>query len=223
MSLPRVLEPEVMDSMEEAIAYDKMDHSAVNSVFVEDLLAAGLPDLANLEVLDLGTGTGWIPIELSGRHPSLKILAVDLSPAMLDLARNHVEVRGLSDRIQFDLVDAKGLSYSSGRFTVVMSNSIVHHIAAPESIFSEATRLLMSGGLVFFRDLLRPSTTSELDQLVTQYAGDESEHARQLFRDSLHAALTVEEVQEIVMALGYAADSVQATSDRHWTWSARKH
>lgn len=35
--LPRVLEPEVMDTVEEAVDYDAMDHGEVNRVFVEDL------------------------------------------------------------------------------------------------------------------------------------------------------------------------------------------
>ena len=38
--LPRTLEPEVMDSVEEARDYDAMDHAVVNRVFVEDFLAA---------------------------------------------------------------------------------------------------------------------------------------------------------------------------------------
>ena len=38
--LPRTLEPEVMDTAEEAADYDAMDHSEVNRVFVDDLLAA---------------------------------------------------------------------------------------------------------------------------------------------------------------------------------------
>ena len=40
MSLPRILETEVMDTPQEALDYNTMDHSAVNRVFVDDLLAA---------------------------------------------------------------------------------------------------------------------------------------------------------------------------------------
>ena len=39
MALERVLEPEVMDTQEEAVDYNAMDHSTVNEVFVNDLLA----------------------------------------------------------------------------------------------------------------------------------------------------------------------------------------
>ncbi|MCP3691350.1 MAG: ubiquinone biosynthesis protein UbiE, partial [Planctomycetaceae bacterium] len=41
MALERILEPEVMDSIEEARDYDEMDHDAVNEVFVSDLLETG--------------------------------------------------------------------------------------------------------------------------------------------------------------------------------------
>ena len=61
MALERVLEPEVMDTVEEAQDYDSMDHSLVNEIFVQDLLATGPIEG---EVLDVGTGTAQIPIEL---------------------------------------------------------------------------------------------------------------------------------------------------------------
>ena len=40
--LHRVLEPEVMDTVEEARDYDAMDHSTVNRPFVTDFLFAAL-------------------------------------------------------------------------------------------------------------------------------------------------------------------------------------
>ena len=60
MSLERVLEAEVMESIQEACDYDEMDHSAVNQLFVDDLLVQrGIQG----EVLDIGVGTAQIPIE----------------------------------------------------------------------------------------------------------------------------------------------------------------
>ena len=41
MILHRVLEPEVMDTPDEARDYNEMDHSEVNRLFVDDLLACG--------------------------------------------------------------------------------------------------------------------------------------------------------------------------------------
>ena len=237
-SLPRVLEPEVMDTVDEAIAYDQMDHAAVNQLFAKDFLATGYAketdaaageglnegDTEGLtgECLDLGTGTALIPIEICRQSPSSRILAVDLSISMLDLARNNVEVAGLMHRIQLDHIDAKGIGYDDGRFSAVISNSIVHHIPEPSSVFAEAARLAAPGAILFFRDLARPATEEILEQQVTTYAGEEPEDSQKMFRESLHAALTVDEVQAMITELGFAAESVKMTSDRHWTWSATK-
>ena len=57
---------------------------------------------------------------------------------------------------------------------------------------------------------------------VELYAGEESEYARQMFAASLRAALTLDEVRDLVRPLGFEPDSVTQTSDRHWTWSAVK-
>jgi ubiquinone/menaquinone biosynthesis C-methylase UbiE len=217
--LPRVLEPEVMDSDQEALDYDTMDHSAVNRAFVDDLLAT-CPTPG--DVLDLGTGTALIPVELCQREATCRVMAGDAAGSMLDLARYRVEAASLIERIQLVQIDAKQLGYSDAMFDTVMSNSIVHHIPDPQRVLAEAVRVVKPGGLLFFRDLLRPRDEATLAQLVETYAGNANEHQRQMFADSLHAALTLEEMQDLVTALGFARDTVRITSDRHWTWCARK-
>lgn len=217
--LLRTLEPEVMESHEDALDYDAMDHKEVNRKFVADLLASN-PNLD--EVLDLGTGTAQIPIELCRHSEHARVLAIDLSAEMLKVARVNVEVASLRDRIMLDRIDAKVLPYADGRFTAVMSNSIVHHIPDPAPVLAEAVRVLRGGGRLFIRDLARPETDAMLETLVSQYAADANYHQRQLFSDSLHAALSLEEVRAIVSGLGFARETAELTSDRHWTWSANK-
>ena len=219
MSLARVLEPEVMDTMEEAQAYDAMDHTTVNQAFVEDLLATG--PLAG-ELLDVGTGTAQIPVRLCQQAEEVRVFAVDLSYDMLDVARFQVETHMLLDRILLDHVDAKTLPFEDGRFDGVLSNSIVHHIPDPQTVFAEAVRVCRPGGILFFRDLIRPDSEAELAQLVQEYAASEAPTAQQMFADSLRAALTVEEGRAIVTKLGFEAVTMERSSDRHWTWSARK-
>lgn len=222
--MERQLEPEVMDTPEEALAYDAMDHAEVNRIFVDDLLTA-FADAGREpqgEFLDLGTGTALIPIELCGRNDAVQVMAVDLSIHMLELARNNIEIAGLTDRIQLDRVDSKQLPYEDGRFAAVISNSIVHHIPGPETVLREAWRVLAPGGLLFFRDLLRPADGETVTKLVEMYAGDATEHQRKLFDDSLRAALSLTEMQELVAHLGLPEEGVRQTSDRHWTWIAWK-
>ena len=217
--LERILEPEVMDTVEEAAAYDAMDHQQVNEVFVQDLLATA-PHLN--ATLDLGTGTGLVVIQLCRSAPTACVTGVDLSTHMLDVARSNAEAAGVMSQLRFERVDAKRLPYDDGAFQCVISNSIVHHIPLPATVLAEAVRVTARGGRLFFRDLMRPNSQADLDRLVETYTGDEPADAQQMFRDSLHAALSLAEIRQLVAEHGYTEDTVNITSDRHWTWSATK-
>jgi ubiquinone/menaquinone biosynthesis C-methylase UbiE len=217
--LARVLEPEVMDTPEDAADYDAMDHSAVNRLFAADFLVTN-PDVAR--VLDVGTGTAQIPIELARQNHSIHITAIDLSEEMLKLARHNVTQAGFDGRIRCELRNASAMDYAAGQFSAVVSNSIIHHIPDPRDCLAGMVRLCKAGGRLFVRDLFRPRSLDELRHLVNHHAAGANDHQRQLFADSLHAALTVEEVRALVAALGFAPATVITTSDRHWTWSAVK-
>ncbi len=217
--IPRVLEPEVMDDRQEATEYDAMDHSQVNRQFVLDLIATG--KLSN-DCLDLGTGTALIPIELCRAQPEVRVMASDASTSMLELARYNIEVQSLMMRIQLHHGDVKKLNFQNAYFDTVFSNSLVHHLPEPISFFAEACRVLRPSGLLFVRDLCRPETSHEVESLVATYAGSESLHSQQLLRQSLHAALTLEEVRSLVVAVGLPSEGVTMTSDRHWTLIATK-
>jgi len=213
--LPRVLEPEVMDSALEACDYDAMDHSTVNRVFVADFLvvARGLNP-----ILDVGTGTAQIPIELCQQLTTAQVVAIDLAEHMLRVGRDHVRRAGLEPRLQLQCCDAKQMPFTDSSFAAVISNSIVHHIPEPFLVLKEMVRVLIPGGVIFVRDLLRPDSDVAVRQLVATYAGEANAHQRKMFDDSLRAALTLGEVQALVGKLGFASGTVQQTSDRHWTW-----
>src|SRR5690242_20552286 len=127
MVLERVLEPEVMDSAEEARDYDSMDHSQVNQLFVSDLLAF---HSSPVRVLDVGAGTAQIPIELCRRHADVRVVAIDMAEHMLELGRRNVERAGHAARIELRLCDAKQMPFGGASFDCIISNSIVHHIPA---------------------------------------------------------------------------------------------
>src|SRR6476660_7880493 len=124
--LTRILEPEIMDSADDAREYDARDHSAVNARFVTDLL----PHLncSPLQILDLGAGTAQIPIEIACRALYTHITAVDAAASMLIVARANIAAANLTNRVDPILADAKRLPFSDNSFPVVISNSILHHI-----------------------------------------------------------------------------------------------
>lgn len=217
--LERVLEPEVMDDRQESILYDQMDHQAVNQKFVDDMMAFGP---VQGRILDLGTGTARIPILICEAVEDCRIMACDLAVTMLDIAKLNIAVAGFESRIQLYHGDAKSLDCQDDECDWVISNSLIHHLPDPASAFQHALRVLRPGGRVFIRDLYRPENNHSIEALVATYAANEPPENQQLLRQSLAAALTLGEVRELVCELGFSADSVQLTSDRHWTWAAIK-
>ena len=219
--IARVLEPEAMDSADEASEYDLMDHAAVNAAFVADLLAAvasaGRSLLGDAFVIDLGTGTARIPGELCRQEPGCRVIGVDLAHEMLRVGRQNMADAGLSRRVSLQRSSVTALPFRDGCAPVLMSNSLIHHVPDPGAAFGEMCRVVSSGGVIFVRDLFRPESSVELDRLVKLHASTATPAQRQLFADSLHAALTLDEVRDIVRTLPFSAASVEATSDRHWT------
>jgi ubiquinone/menaquinone biosynthesis C-methylase UbiE len=221
--IPRVLEPEAMETAEEVRQYDAMDHSEVNTRFVNDFLTAHGPCRGG-EILDVGTGTARIPIALAATDNQARVLALDISETMLAQAEVNIAAAGLTSRIRAYHGDAKALldTFGRGFFEGVISNTIIHHIPDPLSAFEAMARLVVFGGTVLVRDLARPASRDDVRQLVDTYAACESPEARALFEASLNAAFTLDEIRSLVADLGLSPHDVTMTSDRHWTWTWRR-
>ena len=212
--MERIPEPEVMDNWEEAREYDAMDFTQVNQEFTE--LAIELGPETGL-ILDAGTGTARIPILIAQRRSQWQITGIDLSANMLFIGNQNVEQAGLEQQIKLEQIDSKQLPYPDATFDMVISNSIVHHLTNPLLFFQEIQRLLKPQGGIFLRDLTRPSSETELNSLVEQYAGDCNEHQKKLFRDSLNAAYTLDEIINFIESVGLENMRIYQSSDRHWT------
>ncbi|MBI1831375.1 MAG: class I SAM-dependent methyltransferase, partial [Planctomycetes bacterium] len=179
------------------------------------------PDTTPIATLDVGAGTAQIPIALCSKHAGFQVVAIDMAEHMLSVGRGNVERAGLGHCIRLQRCDAKRMPFADATFDAVISNSIVHHIPEPAVVFAEMTRVVKKGGVLFVRDLLRPIDNAALRGFVQKYAGDANAHQQKMFGDSLHAALTLDDVRAIVTPLGFDPATVQQTSDRHWTWAAR--
>ncbi len=211
--MQRVLEPEVMDTWEEAAEYDAMDFTQVNTAFAQRAIELGPPSGL---VLDAGTGTARIPILICRQRSLWQVIGIDLSQNMLLLGARNVEQAGLQQQIALEWVDAKQLPYPDGQFDVVISNSLVHHLPNSLPFFVELQRVLKPSGSLLIRDLIRPSEAAVMHTLVEQIGAEYNEPQKKLCRDSLQAGLTLDEVQELLLEAGLERVKYQS-SDLHWT------
>jgi len=212
--MQRVLEPEVMDTWEDAIEYDSMDFTEVNMAFAQ--LAVELGPSTGY-VLDVGTGTARIPILIGQMRPHWQLTAIDFSKNMLLVGARNVEAAGLQQQIQLEWVDAKQMPYSDHHFDMVISNSIVHHLPDALPFFREVKRVLKPNGGILLRDLLRPADQATMDAHVSSIGAEYNDYQKKLFRDSLNASFTLDEVNHLVQAAGLEGVKVYQSSERHWT------
>lgn len=217
--MKRILEPEVMDTAEDAAEYDSMDHAEPNANFIARLLELG----ASGHFLDIGTGPGHIPLLICDRVPDSRVIGVDLSRNMLLHADRHRQASPHADRIEYHLMDAKDLGLPDAHFDTVYSNTILHHIPDPHSFLAEALRLLRPGGALLIRDLFRPETEAQRDELVDLYAEGASPNQRELFRASLHAAFTPDELRTLADESGLSSAELVIDSDRHMSLQLAAH
>ncbi len=98
-------------------------------------------------LLDLGCGTGVLLRELVGRGMSLRLCGVDLSPAMVAVAR-----AGLPAAVGLGVADAAALPFPAGCFDVVLSTSSFHFWPQPHRVLSEVRRILAPGGRLAITD-----------------------------------------------------------------------
>ncbi len=215
--MQRILEPELMDTQEEATEYDAMDFTEVNRAFARDVVELVCDRIEPLELLDVGTGTARIPILICQQRPQWQIKAIDMARSMLEIGKENVADAGLEKQIVLEVQNAKQMPYPDANFDLVISNSLVHHLPNPLSFFQEIARVLKSNGAILIRDLIRPESESIMNAIVDEIGLEYDDRQKQLFRDSLHAAFTLDEIEELIQAAGWQDARVYQSSDRHWT------
>lgn len=103
-----------------------------------------LPEGRKLDILDVGTGTGFFAVLLA--QQGHRVEGIDLTPAMLEEARRLAKQRNLD--ITFREMDAQNLEYPNDSFDVVISRNLTWTLPDPERAYAEWFRVLKPGGVL---------------------------------------------------------------------------
>ena len=111
-------------------------------------LVSGQP---SAHIVDVGTGTGTVAVELVERYPHVTVTGVDASAGMLDEARRQARVRlggTASRRIHFVRGEAAELPFDAGAFDAAVSSFVFQLVPDRFAALREAHRVLRPGGLL---------------------------------------------------------------------------
>jgi phosphatidylethanolamine/phosphatidyl-N-methylethanolamine N-methyltransferase len=96
-------------------------------------------------VLEVGVGTG---LSLPAYKRNLEIVGIDLSPEMLEKARERVAAERLTNVTGLHEMDASDLKFPTGSFDTVVAMYVLTVVPEPEKVMRELSRVCRPGGEV---------------------------------------------------------------------------
>ncbi len=105
-------------------------------------------------VLDVGTGTADLAIELAGGADS--VVALDFCPEMMSLGRYKVSKKGVQHKIEFILGDAAALPFADDSFDCALAGFVLRNMADMPRCLAEISRILKPNGCIALLELVMP-------------------------------------------------------------------
>ncbi len=132
----------------------RLPHAAdAEALLVEHLLPSQIG-----RILDLGTGNGHLIALLKPQLSASSAVGLDLSPAMVEAARERFAA---AEGVEFDVHDLmEPLPDTLGQFDLVVSGLAIHHLPdhRKRGLFGEIFELLTDGGVFYDLDCVTSST-----------------------------------------------------------------
>lgn len=117
-------------------------------------------------VLDVGCGTGVVA--LTAARKGARVTGVDLTPALLERARENVALAGVA--VTFETGDVEALPFADGSFDVVVSQFGHMFGPRPDRTTAEMLRVLAPGGTIAFSTWPPELYTGEMFLLIGRYS-----------------------------------------------------
>ncbi|WP_338445045.1 cyclopropane-fatty-acyl-phospholipid synthase family protein [Pelagerythrobacter marensis] len=121
-------------------------------------------------VLDIGCGWGGMAIYLA-RHFDVRVKGITLSEEQIALARTRAAAAGVSDRVDFELVDYRELADRGESFDRIVSVGMFEHVGRPqfETFFRACARMLADDGVMLLHTIGRMGGPGSTDAFTRKY------------------------------------------------------
>lgn len=108
-------------------------------------------------MLDVATGTGDFAIESLRILKPKKIIGIDISQGMLNVAKEKITKKGLEERIEVQLADSENLPFEDNTFDAVTVAFGVRNFENLDQGLAEINRVLKPGGKAVILELSNPT------------------------------------------------------------------
>lgn len=147
-----------------ASLYEKASRLAIESYYrrvAEEIVAK----LQKGRILDLGTGPGFLPIEIAMKAPFIQIDAIDLSNSLIKKARKNAFRANVAHKVRFEAGNAAATRFADNSYDMVLSTGMLHMLRDPVSVLKECYRLLKPGAEAWIYDPARVSSRVDRNEL----------------------------------------------------------
>ena len=148
--LGRKLIPEAIPGWASGI-YQKAAQLAIDSYYAP-LAQEIVAELGSGRILDVGTGPGYLPMEIAKRAPSITVVGIDATRKMIQLAYRQAREQNLAGRLSFLVGNAYSLMFEDHSFDLVISTGVLHAWKEPVRALGECYRVLKPGGVAWILD-----------------------------------------------------------------------
>ncbi|RDW88604.1 hypothetical protein BP6252_00636 [Coleophoma cylindrospora] len=133
-------------------SYDRMSSRCTTTVAAQILGSLTPPITPDSYILDNACGTGIVTTLIKAQFPSAHILAADLAPGILEVAKAKIQQNGWQEGFETEVLDVRDLkTLRDGTFSHVITNfgfaPNVEDLAGPEKAAKEMWRVLKPGGV----------------------------------------------------------------------------
>ena len=145
--------------------------------------------------IDVGTGPGIFPLSIVQAYPKIRFTCIDLSPAMVSVARENVGEFGLDGLIDFKVGSAYQLPCPDKSVDLVTCINTLHHLQDPVAFFNEVARVLKEGAHFVIVDFHRDASrvTFWFFNLLWKWVITRNGLGSECFMESVRSSYTVPE------------------------------
>lgn len=134
----------------EPVAIEQMNRAVYEARLVKQWMPA-LPQVvqrlqAGGRAIDVGCGTGVVPVLLAQAYPEARITGLDFDARSIEIARENARRAGVQERVQFVHASATEVPLVEGGWDFVSTFDCIHDMGEPARVLRRIREALASGG-----------------------------------------------------------------------------